>query len=183
MTSGGGWSSRRPSAVDGAHGRAGGCRIGSAPGMARSHVGRGLSREDGQATVETIVSFMVSISLVFWLFELSLFAYTCSVLNDAAQEAVRYAILHGTDSSICSGPDSACANQSPYSNVQAVATSVASASLHNMTAMTVTVTYANSTAAVGNPVAVKLVYTYVPYLNLPGLANKVTFSSQGQILY
>jgi len=151
--------------------------------IAPPDVRRGLSREDGQATVETIVSFMVSISLVFWLFELCLFAYTCSVLNDAAQEGVRYAIMHGTDSTICSGPDSTCTNQSPYSNVQAVVTSVASAALHNMTAMTVTVSYANNTAAVGNPIAVKVVYTYVPYLNLPGLADKVTLSSQGQIVY
>ncbi len=37
--------------------------------------------------------------------------------------------------------------------------------------MTITVSYANSTAAVGNPVAVKVAYTYVPYLNLPGLMN------------
>ena len=49
--------------------------------------------------------------------------------------------------------------------------------------MTVTVSYANSTAAIGNPVAVKVAYTYVPYLNFPGLANALTFTSQGQILY
>ena len=139
--------------------------------------------EEGQATIEMLVSFTTVFALVFWLFELCLFAYTCSVLNDAAQEGVRYAIMHGTDSSLCSGPDSACTNQSPYSNVQAVVTSVASASLHNMSAMTVTVTYANSTAAAGNPVAVRVAYTYVPFLNFPGLANTLTFSSQGQILY
>jgi hypothetical protein len=49
--------------------------------------------------------------------------------------------------------------------------------------MTVTVSYANSTAAIGNPVAVKVAYTYVPYINLPGLVNTVTFTSQGEILY
>jgi hypothetical protein len=49
--------------------------------------------------------------------------------------------------------------------------------------MTVSVDYANSTAAIGNPVAVKVTYTYVPYLNLPGLANAMTFTSQGQISY
>ena len=123
--------------------------------------------EDGQATLEMVVSLTVVFSLVFWLFELCMFSYTCSVLNDAAQEGVRYAIMHGTDSSICSGPDTECTNQSPYSNVQAVVTAAASASLHNTSAMTVTVSYTNSTAATGNPVAVKVAYTYVPYLNLP----------------
>ena len=139
--------------------------------------------EEGQATLEMLVSLTVVFSLVFWLFELCMFTYTCSVLNDAAQEGVRYAMMHGTDSSLCSGPDSTCTNQSPYSNVQAVVTAAASASLHNMSAMTVTVTYANSTAAVGNPVTVKVAYTYVPFLNFPGLANALTFTSQGQILY
>lgn len=145
--------------------------------------GRGLWSENGQASIETIISFMVVMSLVFWLFELSMFTYTCSVLKSAAQQGVRYAIVHGIDSSVCSGPDSTCTNQSPYSNVQAVVTSAAAASFHNLTAMTVTVSYENSTAAVGNPVTVKVVYTYVPYLNLPSLQNQVSFSSQGQILY
>ena len=49
--------------------------------------------------------------------------------------------------------------------------------------MTVTVAYSNSTAAVGNPVTVKVAYTYVPYLTLPGMHNSVTFISQGQIVY
>jgi CBS domain containing-hemolysin-like protein len=145
--------------------------------------GSRLQRQRGQATLEILISLTVASSLFFWLFELCLFTYTCSVLNEAAQEGVRYAIVHGTSSTNCSGPDSACTNQSPYSNVQTVVTTAASASLHNISAMTVTVNYPNTTAAVGNPVTVLVAYTYIPYLNLPGLANKVTFTSQGQILY
>jgi hypothetical protein len=133
--------------------------------------------------LEMLVSLMAAFSLVFWLFELCMFTYTCSVLNNAAQEGVRYAMMHGIDSSICSGPDTACTNQSPYSNVQAVVTAAASASLHDLSAMIVTVSYPNSTAAIGSSVAVKIAYTYVPYVNLPGLANALTFTSQGKILY
>ncbi len=144
---------------------------------------RGARREDGQASLEVVVSLMVVMSLMFWLFELSMFIYTCSVLNNATREGVRYAIMHGTDSSVCSGPDAVCTNQTPYSNVQTVVTTAASASLHDLSAMTVTVAYANSTAAVGNPVTVKVAYTYVPYVNLPGMKNSVTFVSQGQIVY
>jgi Flp pilus assembly protein TadG len=144
---------------------------------------RRKASQQGQATVEMVVGLTTVFALVFWLFELCALTYTCSVLNDAAQEGVRYASVHGIDSLICSGPDSVCTNQSPYSNVQAVVTSVASASLHNNSAMTVTVTYANNTAALGNPVAVTIAYTYVPFLNFPGLATTLTFSSQGQILY
>jgi hypothetical protein len=43
-----------------------------------------------------VVSLTVAFSLVFWLFELCMFTYTCSVLNDAAQEGVRYAIMEQT---------------------------------------------------------------------------------------
>lgn len=130
-----------------------------------------------------MVSLTAAFSLVFWLFELCMFTYTCAVLNNAAQEGVRYAIMHGIDSTNCSGPDTGCANGTPYSNVQAVVTAAASASLHNLSAMTVTVNYVNSTAALGNPVQVSIAYTYVPYLNLPGLQNAVTLTAQGNILY
>jgi Flp pilus assembly protein TadG len=141
------------------------------------------SGEKGQATLEMLASCTVAFSLVFGLFELCMFTYTCNVLNDAVQQGVRYAIMHGTDSSNCSGPDSGCTNQSPYSNVQAVVTNEASASLHNLSAMTVTVSYANSTAALGNPVTVAVAYTYVPILNFASLQYAVHLSSTGKVLY
>jgi Flp pilus assembly protein TadG len=141
------------------------------------------SCEDGQATLEMVVACTVAFSLVFGLFELCMFTYTCSVLNDAVQQGVRYAIMHGTDSSNCSGPDSGCTNRSPYSNVQAVVTNEASASLHNLSAMTVTVSYTNSTAALGNPVTVAVAYPYVPILSFASLQYAVHLSSTGKILY
>jgi Flp pilus assembly protein TadG len=145
--------------------------------------GRRTAREHGQATLEIVVSLLVLMSLVFGLFEICMLTYTCSVLNDAAQEGVRYAIVHGTSSSNCSGPDNGCPDQAPYSNVRAVVTNAASASLHDLTAMSVTVSYSAGTAAVGNPVRVIVVYSYIPYINLPGLHDTVSFSSPGQILY
>jgi Flp pilus assembly protein TadG len=147
------------------------------------HLARIGRHDDGQSTIETAISILVAISLVFWLFELCMFTYTCSVLNDAAQEGVRYAIMHGTDSITCSGPDGGCTDRSPYSSVQAVVTNIASASLHNMSALNVQVSYGSNTASPGNPVTVKVIYTYVPYINLVGIQNAVTFTSEGQILY
>jgi hypothetical protein len=132
--------------------------------------------------LETAISLSVAVTVVFWLFELSMFTYTCSVLNVSAQQGVRYAIVHGTGSSICSGPDSTCTDGT-YSNVKAAVKAAATASLHDLSAMTVTVTYGNGTAAPGNPVTVRVAYTYIPYINLAGLGNTVTFTSQGQILF
>jgi Flp pilus assembly protein TadG len=142
-----------------------------------------LCEDAGQTLLETALSLWVTISVVFWLFEFCMFAYTCNVLNSAAQQGVRYAIVHGTDSTSCSGPDSACTDSSPYAKVKAVVTSAASASLHDTSGMTVTVSYLNGTAAPGNPVTVQLAYTYVPYIKLPGIANTVTLSSRGYILF
>ena len=150
------------------------------PSMELASNVRRTAREQGQATLEIVVSLLVMMSLVFGLFEVCMLTYTCSVLNEAAQEGVRYAIVHGTSSSNCSGPDSGCPDQAPYSNVRAIVSSAASASLHDLTAMSVTVSYSAGTAAVGNPVRVIVVYTYI---HLPGLHDTVSFSSQGQILY
>ena len=142
-----------------------------------------LVREEGQAVLEFVASISVVMLLMLGLFELSMLAHTYSVLNEAVHEGVRYAIAHGTDSSVCSGPNAGCGDASPYSNVQAVVKTAASASLHNMTAMTVTVSYPELTAKPGSLVTVSVTYTYVPYVNLPGLATAMTLRSKGRIFY
>jgi len=146
-------------------------------------LGQEPGHQRGQASLELLITFIVAFSLVFGLFELCMFTYTCSILNDAVEEGVRYAIMHGTDSSQCSGPDAGCADQSPYANVQAVVNNAASASLHNLSGLTVTVTYSNATAAIGNPVSVAVAYNYVPILNFASLQYPLRLSSQGQILF
>jgi hypothetical protein len=139
--------------------------------------------EVGQASLEIIVSLMAVIALVFGLFELCMLTYTCGVLNNSTEVGVRYAVVHGTSSSNCSGPDTVCADHAPYVNVKAAVSAAASASLHDLTAMQITVTYPNGTAAVGNPVTVAVVYVYVPYTSFGGLHNQVSFLSQGRIVY
>lgn len=144
---------------------------------------RGLRCHSGQAMVETAISLVVTITLAFWLFELSMMTYTCIILNDATHEGVRYATLHGTDSTNCSGPDASCTNHTPYSPVQTAVRAVTAISLHNLSAMTITVTYPDATAKPGNRVSVAVAYTYVPYINFPGLRTLLTFTSQGRITY
>ena len=141
-----------------------------------------LQDEEGSALLETALSLVVTFLLAFGLFELCMFTYTCIVLNDAAQEGARYAIMHGTDSTACSGPDTGCTDQT-YANIKTVIKNAASASLHDTSAMTITVTYADSTAKPGHPVLVKLSYTYVPILNFPGLKRTMSFKSQGRVIF
>lgn len=142
-----------------------------------------LSREDGQSMVETALSLVLAFSVAFLLFEASMLAYTYSVINNAAREGVRYAITHGADSSSCSGPSSGCGD-STAANVIAVVKSYAATSFHDISAMTVTVTYPDTTKAQPmSLVIVKVTYTFIPYFNFPALSSTLNLTSEGRILY
>jgi Flp pilus assembly protein TadG len=152
-------------------------------GLALCRLARDLAREDGQAMIETAVSLLTVTVVAFWLFEFSMFAYTYSVLNEAAHEGVRYAIVHGTDSGSCSGPSSGCGDTSG-ANVIAVVQNVAANTLHDMSAMTVIVGYPDATGSEPlSLVTVTVNYTFVPYLKLPGIQNTMQVTSQGRIVY
>jgi len=101
-----------------------------------------------------IVIFMA----VFFVFELGWLMYTYSVLADAANEGVRYAIVH-------SGGD-------PTGTVAKVKT-FASISMHDTSAITVSVTFGSpgvdgcgpgGSSAPPNLVCVAVAYLYIPFL-------------------
>lgn len=96
------------------------------------------------------MTLVVVFTLVFWTFELGWIMYTYSVLADAANEGVRYSIVH-------SGGDSA--------GTQTRVTTFAGTSLHNISALTTTVTFPDGSATPPNRVRVVVTYTYVPYLS------------------
>ena len=106
-------------------------------------------RQRGQSLVETALMIWVIITVVFSVFELGWLMYTYSVLADAANEGVRYAIVH-------SGGDPA--------GTQAKVKAFASTSMHDVSAITVTVTSPDGTYAPPNRVRVTVTYTYIPYL-------------------
>lgn len=143
---------------------------------------RSFGSEEGSLVVETALSLLLVIPMVFWLFEMCMLTYTYSVLGDAARQGVRYAIVHGTNSSNCSGPSSGCADASG-ANVTAVVQSAAAYSFHDLSQMTVQVTYPDGSSAPPSRVNVTIDYSYVPYLQLPGIVHSVQFSAQGRILY
>ena len=138
--------------------------------------------EEGSLVVETALSLLLVIPMVFWLFEMCMLTYTYSVLGDAARQGVRYAIVHGTDSNNCSGPSSGCADTAA-ANVKSVVNAAAAYSFHDLTRMTVQVTYPDQASTPPSRVNVTINYIYVPYIKLPGIANSVQLSAQGRILY
>ncbi|MGC1872906.1 MAG: TadE family protein [Acidobacteriaceae bacterium] len=147
----------------------------------RLRIGR-LRCEEGSLVLETALSLLIVIPMVFWMFEMCMLTYTYSVLGDAARQGVRYAIVHGTDSGNCSGPSSGCADTSA-ANVKSVVTAAAAYSFHNLSQMAIQVTYPDDSSAPPSRVNVTINYTYVPYIKLPGIANSVQLSAQGRIFY
>jgi Flp pilus assembly protein TadG len=147
----------------------------------RLGIGR-IRSEAGSLVVETALSLLLVIPMVFWMFEMCMLTYTYSVLGDAARQGVRYAIVHGTDSGNCSGPSSGCAD-SAAANVKSVVTAAAAYSFHDVSKMTVQVNYPDLASNPPSRVNVTINYTYVPYIKLPGIANSVQLSAQGRIIY
>lgn len=149
---------------------------------------RSLSRrsprcgEEGSLLIETALGLLVVIPLVFWMIELCMFTYTMSVLGDAARQGVRYAIMHGTDSSNCSGPSSGCGDSSG-ANVTAWVKAYAASSFHDLSDMNVQVSYPDGSSAPPSRVQVSIQYLYVPYLKLPGIERTMNLTAEGRIVY
>ena len=94
---------------------------------------------------------VVIFTVVFWVFELGWLMYTYSVVADAANEGVRYAIVH-------SGGDA--------TGTQTTVKTFAGTSLHNVSAMSIAVTFPDvGGAAPPNRVVVAVTYTYAPFLS------------------
>src|SRR5215471_10802232 len=89
----------------------------------------------GQSLLETAMMIVVIFTVIFWIFELSWLMYTYNVMADAANEGVRYAIVH-------SGGDSA-------GTITTVKT-FAQTSLHDIKNISVSVSFPNGSAAPPN---------------------------------
>lgn len=107
-------------------------------------------RQRGQSLVETALMIVLIFMVVFWIFELGWLMYTYSVMANAANEGVRYAIVH-------SGGDAG--------GTQARVKSFAGTSLHDVSAISTAVTFPDGSAAPPNRVRVIVTYAYVPFLS------------------
>ena len=149
---------------------------------------RGLSRrlrgERGEAQVEFALSIMVVLITIFFSWELLMAMYTASVMADAAKEGVRYAIVHGSSSSLCSGPNPSnpCAYDAPAAEVVNTVKNYAKASMHDTSAITVTVTYPDGNNQPPSRVAVVVTYQYVPYIRLGFFTPTLTTKAAGRIV-
>jgi Flp pilus assembly protein TadG len=146
----------------------------------------------GAAQIEFLLSFFTIMFVIYGVIEICMAVYAMNVLGDAAREGVRYAIVHGfnTSAANCSGPDHtpACSDVTG-ANVEAKVREYARFSLHDTTAMTVAVLYLDDTVdpthtATGTSprVQVNVSYNYVPWIKLPWVSPTLKASAQGRIV-
>src|SRR5215469_8714687 len=71
---------------------------------APAHTTRIRCREYGQAMVEFMLVVVFVCLLMASVIQMILLMYAYNTIADAAKEGIRYAIVHGTQNTICSGP-------------------------------------------------------------------------------
>jgi hypothetical protein len=142
-------------------------------------------RSRGQAQAEFVLSILFVILLIFGTLELILFVYTYNVLADSAKEGVRYAIVHGTDSANCSGPggNGVSCSDSSGSNVQTAVKQYAQYSFHSTSAMTIAVSYPDSSSAAPSRVQVQITYPYQPFFGLGWPTVTVKAAAAARIMF
>jgi Flp pilus assembly protein TadG len=130
---------------------------------------KALGKEQlGAVLIEFAISALLVLTVLFLTLELCSAVYTYTVLADAANEGVRYAIVHSSDTN------------GAVSRVK----SYAAYSMHNVSNMQVSVTYPDGSSVPPNRVAVSVTYQYVPYVG-NFIADPPTMSAyaQGRLVY
>jgi Flp pilus assembly protein TadG len=138
----------------------------------------------GSALIETSLALLLAMPLFFSAFEICMFTYTQSVLGDAARVGVRYAIVHGSDSSICSGPSVGCSDQSG-ANVVTMVKNYAAQFIGAPGGLTVTVSYPDNSAGPQARVGVTVTYKYSPFFQNTGSSTLIPMyaTGGGRIVY
>jgi Flp pilus assembly protein TadG len=147
--------------------------------------------ESGQAMVEfalvVVFVFLVFVSMI----QMIMLMYAYNTLADAAKEGVRYAIVHGTGNTNCSGPGTTgviCTDTTGAKVVTAV-TNFAGLSFQNIQTSDVTVSYNPNNANGVNPcnvpgciVSVTVSHTYTPFFGLGWPNFPLNAAASGRIM-
>lgn len=109
---------------------------------------RFLNKDTGSILLELSVALLCIMTVLFGAMELCSAAYAYTVLSDAANEGVHYAIFNSSDQTGTSD------------TVKSYATNT----LHDVSHMNVSVTYPDGKNTPPSRVVVSVSYQYVPYL-------------------
>lgn len=142
--------------------------------------------DKGAVQIEFILSFLTIMFLIFGMWELIMVVHTMNVLSDAAKEGVRYAIVHGGGgSTTCSGPSPPPECSSPDTTgtrVAAVVRGYATLAMHDISAITINVTYPDGQIIPPSRVRVEVAYQFVPYTAL-NIRPTLRAAAEGRIVF
>jgi len=173
--------------------------LGKPSAVRRAQPGR-RRPDQGQATIEFGLVILLLFITVLSIVEMIFFMSTYNVLADSAKEGVRYAIVHGANNTLASGPTCPCADidgppappgTSPgYGSGYGVVKTFAQYSLYDVTGtnLTVTVNYLDPTTvkkagnATPNRVQVVVAYPYKPFFGLGWPTVTVNAAAEGRIM-
>jgi Flp pilus assembly protein TadG len=108
---------------------------------------RSIENSEGQALVEFALTILFIFLLFVGMLEMIFLMYAYNTLADAAKEGIRYAVVHGTGNSNCSGPGLPSAtppvtcSDTAGNNVKTAVTNFAGLSMQSVPASKVTVSY------------------------------------------
>src|SRR5437762_13865930 len=113
-------------------------------------------KERGQALVEFSLTILFIFLLFIGMLEMIFLMYAYNTLADSAKEGVRYAIVHGTGNTQCSGPGLPSGSPPVVcpdltgAKVQAVVSNFAGLSMQSGSTVTVDYNPSNSNGALSN---------------------------------
>lgn len=150
-----------------------------------------IASERGASMVEFVMTLLIITFVLFLLVEFSLWVYAYNVMADAAKAGVRYAIVHGSNSTIPSGPtctggcttDATCADNSPnVTNVQNEVKKWAKFSVYSTSSINVTVCYLDGTNTAPGRVQVKVSNPTTAFFSKLWSTAAITATAQGRIV-
>ena len=144
---------------------------------------RSRTKRRGATQIEFVLSIFIVIFVIFGIIEISTAVYALNVLGDAAREGVRYAIVHGSGNTNCSGGVSPSGCDPTGTNVSAVVQDYAKYSLHDTSSMTVNVSYVDGNNDPQSLVKVDVSYPYIAWIKLPWPTPTLRASAQGRIVH
>lgn len=156
--------------------------------------GENATRETGQAMVEFALVAVFLFLLLVSIVQMILLMYAHTTLANAAKEGVRYAIVHGTGNTTCSGPGNPSVTPAPVcspgglANVKTAVENFAGLSFQAITDGDVGVDY-NPNNANGSPcsvpgcmVRVTVHHTYKPFFGLGWPRYTLNAAANGRIM-
>jgi Flp pilus assembly protein TadG len=125
----------------------------------------------GQSLVEFSMCVFLLVMLLIGVVEIGRMVLVYTTISNAARAGTRYAIVHGTDSSVT------------VSQVQSVVTDYLSAAPMTAANATVTVTYGITSKTIGSTVTVQVLYPYDPFTTYFPLSVNLGSTSEGVITF